>query len=54
MAKQTQTQSSKAGEFTFGVEIECFVPRKSRHRGGRLSPGKQPSGWISGRLEGRI
>lgn len=27
MAKQTQIKSEKAGKFTFGVEIECFVPR---------------------------
>ena len=29
MAKQQQTQSEKAGEFTFGVEIECFTKDRS-------------------------
>lgn len=29
MAKQNQIKSEKAGEFTFGVEIECFVPTRS-------------------------
>jgi len=50
MPSQTQIQSPKAGEFTFGVEIECFVPvdcpivSGSRHNG-RPLPTDYPDGW---------
>lgn len=50
MPSQIQTQSQKAGEFTFGVEIECFVPqscpiRVGGHASGIQLPPDFPAGW---------
>jgi len=47
--RQRQVKSAKAAELTFGIEIECFLPRGSvrvggYHRGARLG-GDFPAGW---------
>jgi hypothetical protein len=50
MARQNQIKSEKAGEFTFGVEIECMIPAGSSiqpgyyHQGNHLT-GNFPEGW---------
>lgn len=51
MAKQTQVRSTKATNFTFGVEIECTVPAAAGlpvgqyHRGADLAAYGFPTGW---------
>ena len=47
--RQIQIANPKAAEITFGIEIECFLPRGSvqiggRHRGVELG-GDFPAGW---------
>jgi len=47
--RQTQTPNPKAAELTFGIEIECMVPRGSmqtgyRHGGIEIG-GEWPAGW---------
>jgi len=47
--RQIQVKSRKAAELTFGIEIECFLPRGSvrvgrYHRGATLG-GDFPAGW---------
>ena len=54
--KQTQTRSTKAEGWTFGVEIECLIPNEqirslgirigSYHHGVQL-PGPFPTGWTA-------
>ena len=55
---QTQTTSSKAESYTWGIEIECFLPQSkvqelgisvgSYHHGHPL-PGPFPQGWTAER-----
>jgi len=55
---QTQTASSKAGSYTWGIEIECFLPQSkvqelgisvgSYHQGHPL-PAPFPQGWTAER-----
>lgn len=47
--RQTQTPNPKAADLTFGIEIECLVPRGSMRVGGRHLGieigGEWPAGW---------
>ena len=48
-ARQRQARNTKAAELTFGIEVECFLPRGSVTAGGyhcgRLLGGDFPAGW---------
>jgi len=52
MPRQQQTKSTKARDFTFGVEIECMIPNRTRipvgnYHNPRLLNGDFPEGWMS-------